>query len=154
MQTEPEDRARRGARAFVAGFLTVFIVCGLFRIEAWPLGAFRLFSHVRHETQRVWVIRVADTAGREHPMPFGRLGVGYSGWVHIASGFGSLPLPERLGVCRAYLDGTAPIVESAAEIRFYREEQVLSRRSGERVVPGPRTLAYSCTRDAVVEGTP
>lgn len=57
-------------RWFVRTFLLIFVVCGMARIEAWPLTGWRLFSHVRKPVQTSWRAVVVAPSGSEHGMAF------------------------------------------------------------------------------------
>ena len=92
------------------GFLTVFALCGLAGIEAWPFSGFRLFSNLRTDRIAGWEVTVADHGDAdEHDVSFGE-----RSWVHVAAGMAQLPDEQRMAVCRAWVH------ERGVDVRIYR----------------------------------
>ncbi len=88
---------------FVLTFLALFVVCGLFGIEAWPLTGFELFSHPRHDRIPGWEARAVDGSGAEQLIDFTALGRAYRGGLAVMRGFPRLSYEQRLEACRAWL---------------------------------------------------
>jgi hypothetical protein len=148
----PPDAAAapRWARRFVAAYLAVFVVCGLAGFEAWPLTGWRLFADARQPVQPGWQAVTVDRAGRETPVPFRELPVGYQGHVQVFRGFPGLPPDRRVAVCQAWAEAVRARGGEVAAVRLYQTETDVSRRVGRRGAPPHRTLRYSC-RDGTVE---
>lgn len=136
-------------RVFVGAFLTAFVICGLFGVEAWPLSGFRLFSHVRTVDRATFVAVTVDADGIEDPIPFKRLPAAYRGFGFVARALPSLSPADRLAACRVWADvAELELGRHVAEVRVYRLDITLLPRAGERAVSQPvRTLAYGCTVD-------
>jgi len=142
------DTPTRPARAFVAVFLGVFILCGIARIEAWPFSSFRLFSTVRHEREVGWRYTVLTPAGGR-AMPWRELGPAYEGWVQMAGRFHRLSDERRLQVCRAYLQGARSYHRSVTALRISRVERVLSHRVEDRSEDPTVTPVFECDDETV-----
>ena len=69
----------RWARWFVRGFLALFLVCGVFGLEAWPLTGWRLFADARQARQPGFQAVTVDRQDRETPISFRDLPAGYQG---------------------------------------------------------------------------
>ena len=66
------------------------MVCGVAGLEAWPLTGWRLFADARQARQPGFQAVTVDRAGRETPIPFADLPVGYRGDVQVLKGFAGL----------------------------------------------------------------
>lgn len=145
-----ETRAPRWARAYVAALLVAIVVCGLARIEAWPLTGWRLFSALRDARQASWEVVGVDEAGIESPVPFWRLGAAYAGFTHLLRDFPGLSVAEQARVCDAWLEAAARAGEPAVSMRLYVVERDVSSRVGDRGAPPDiRRLRYTCAGGAV-----
>jgi hypothetical protein len=109
----------RGVRAFVAVFLTTFLVCGVLQVEAWPLSGWKLFSHLRTDEIRGWTATGAEAGGVERPIPFHSFGPGFQGALHVLKGFEGLGGRQRRDVCEAWADELARTGTEILEIRIY-----------------------------------
>jgi len=142
--------APRGARWFVASFLTLFVVCGYFGIEAWPLTGWRLFSQLRTDRQVSWMATALDQSGNETPVPFSRLGYAYRGFPQVLQKFGRLAESKQLSICRAWAKVTSEqSSHHFSTIRIYMTEWRLSKRVGMRAAPPDKTLRYECRGNSV-----
>jgi hypothetical protein len=140
------------ARPFVAVYLVVFVVCAVATIEAWPLTAWRLFSHQRTDAQAAWSATAVDTQGEEHAYPLGRSEKGYRGFIFLMNGFEERSPAQQLELCDTWREGTGELLGfDAAEVRIYREEWTLSDREGDRAARGEPELRYTCRPGAVDE---
>ena len=126
---------RRGVRAFVYAFLAVFLVCGAFSIEHWPLTGFRLYSAIRTEerTSTRVIALLADGDTRE--VVFRDLPFGYHSTNRLISDFPELTPAERDAICDAWVQ---PLREEGVEVVGVRIDEYLTRlsesdRSPERV---------------------
>jgi hypothetical protein len=137
-------RAPAWARRFVAAYLALFLVCGLFGLEAWPLTGWRLFADARPARQAGWQADTVDRAGRETPVPFRDLPAGYQGNVQVLKGFAGLSPARRAAVCHAWAGAVRARGGEVAAVRVYRTETDVSRRVGERGAPPRRTLFWTC----------
>ena len=145
-----DARAPRFARPFVAAFLVAFVICAIATIEAWPLTAWRLFSHQRTDQQSAWSATAVDSQGREQEYPLGRLEMGYRGFIFLMNGFAERSPAEQLELCDTWREGTAELIGfDAREVRIYLEEWTLSDREGDRAVRGEPELRYTCRPGAV-----
>ena len=133
---------RAPVRIFVGGFLALLLALAVADVEAWPLSAFRLFSHVRRDVQVSTQVTLVSGA-HERPLPFGALDASYSGWVHVVGGLDGVNDAERLAVCRAYLDAARDLGLEGT-LAIHRIERDVSARDGDRGLPGTRTLIYTC----------
>jgi hypothetical protein len=139
--TEPVPR---WVRWFVGGFLALFLVCGVFGVEAWPLTGWRLFADARQARQPGFQAVTVDTQGRETPIPFRDLPAGYRGDVQVLKGFASLPTARQAAVCQAWAQAVRERGGEVAEIRIYQTVTDVSRRVGDRGAPPARTLRFTC----------
>jgi len=133
----------RTTRAFVLGFLGIFVVCGLASLEVWPLTGWHLFSRLRTGREPGWQVTLVDPAGVERFLPFADLPLSYRGWSHVAAGLGSRSPEERRRVCRAWADAAARLGgPTVAGVRIY------ATGATGRPGPPPRSLRYSCSPGA------
>jgi hypothetical protein len=136
--------APRWARWFVGAFLAVFLVCGLVGLEAWPLTGWRLFADARQARQPGFQAVTVDRAGRETPVPFATLPVGYQGNVQVLKGFAGLPAGGQAAVCQAWATAVRSRGGEVAEVRIYQTVTDVSARAGDRGAPPERTLRFTC----------
>lgn len=137
--------APRFARPFVAAFLLAFVVCALATIEAWPLTAWRLFSHLRTQDQTRWEATAVDRDGVEHDYPLGALPQGYRGFGFLMSEFVTDSPARQAELCETWRLGTAELLGfEARAVRIYQLRSDLSERDGDRGVASVRTLMYTC----------
>ena len=138
------DRAPRWARRFVGAYLAVFVVCGVFGLEAWPLTGWRLFADARQARQPGFQAVTVDRAGRETPVPFADLPAGYRGDVQVLKGFAGLPDRRQAAVCQAWAEAVRDRGGEVAEVRIYQTLTDVSDRVGDRGAPPRRTLRFTC----------
>lgn len=136
--------APRWARWFVSAFLALFVVCGVAGLEAWPLTGWRLFADARQARQPGFQAVTVDRAGRETPIPFRGLPVGYHGDVQVLKSFGGLPRDRQAAVCQAWAEAVRTRGGEVAEVRIYQTLTDVSQRLGDRGAPPARTLRYTC----------
>ncbi|HYU60284.1 MAG TPA: hypothetical protein VEK39_05970 [Solirubrobacterales bacterium] len=142
--------APRFARPFVAVYLVAFVICALTTIEAWPLTAWRLFSHLRTENQLSWSATAIDRQGGEHPYPLGALPQGYRGFGFLMSEFTTGSPERQRELCDTWREGTGELLgfESRA-VRIYELRTNLAQRDGDRAEPAERELRYTCRAGGV-----
>jgi len=137
--------APRLARPFVAAFLLAIVICALATVEAWPLTAWRLFSHLRTDQQVTWSATAVDRNGREHPYPLGAMPQGYRGFGFLMNDFASQSAARRQELCDTWRLGTGDLLGvEARAVRIYQLRSSLSERNGDRGEPPDRTLMYTC----------
>jgi hypothetical protein len=138
------DRVPRFARPFVALLIAAMVASAVFVWEPWPLTSFRLFSHVRVDEQTSWQATAVEPNGDELAYP---LGFALADFVH---GDGE----RRNELCRTWLAAAPEVVgKRAVAIRLDERRWLLSRRSGDRALPGVTRHRFTCTRaGAVVVG--
>jgi hypothetical protein len=149
-RVERADPVAPWARRLVWTYLAVFVIAGLFGLEAWPLTGWRLFADARSATQLTWQAVTVDGAGRERPIPFASLPVRYQGNVQVLKGYPKLAPREQAAVCDAWADAVRASGTEVREVRIYHVEVDVSRRAGRRGAPPRRTLRYTC-RDGTVQ---
>jgi hypothetical protein len=146
-RASPDDQpapAPRWARWFVGVYLAVFVVCGVAGLEAWPFTGWRLFADARQARQPGFQAVTVDRAGRETPIPFRDLPVGYHGDVQVLKSFGGLPRDRQAAVCQAWAEAVRTRGGEVAEVRIYQTLTDVSRRVGDRGAPPARTRRYTC----------
>lgn len=131
----------------------LLVICGIARIEAWPLTGWRLFSHVRKPVQTSWRAVVVSPTGAESGMGFAD--AAYRGTPHVLDGFPSSGGAQRDAVCAAWLDKLGRDGRDVALIRIEHVTVDHSRRDGRRRAPGfvAREARYEC-RDGRVRSLP
>ena len=139
--TEPVPR---WVRWFVGVFLALFLVCGVFGLEAWPLTGWRLFADARQARQPGFQVVTVDGQGRETPIPFRDLPAGYRGDVQVLKGFAGLPTARQAAVCQAWAQAVRERGGEVAELRIYQTVTDVSRRVADRGAPPARTLRFTC----------
>jgi hypothetical protein len=144
MEPTTTDQAPRWARWFVRVFLALFLVCGVFGLEAWPLTGWRLFADARQARQPGFQAVTVDGQGRETPIPFRDLPVGYQGDVQVLKGFAGLPPGRQAAVCQAWAEAVRERGDEVAEILIYQTVTDVSQRQGDRGAPPERTLRFTC----------
>jgi hypothetical protein len=138
------ERAPRWARWFVGAYLTLFVVCGVAGLEAWPLTGWRLFADARQARQPGFQAVTVDRAGRETPIPFRDLPAGYRGQVQVLKGFAGLPPARQAAVCQAWAEAVADRGGEVAEVRIYQTVTDVSQREGDRGAPPARSPRFTC----------
>jgi hypothetical protein len=136
-------------RRFVWAFLAVFLIAGVFGIEAWPLTGWRLFADARTAGQASFEAFTVDAAGRERPIPFGELPVRFRGNVQLLKGYQDLSPSRQAAVCSAWADAVSARGVDVREVRIYRVQVDVSKRVGKRAAPPRRTLRWTCAGGAV-----
>jgi hypothetical protein len=138
------DQAPRWARWFVGAYLAVFVVCGVFGFEAWPLTGWRLFADARQARQPGFQAVTVDADGRETPIPFRDLPAGFRGDVQVLKGFADLPTARQAAVCQAWAQEVRARGGEVAEIRIYATVTDVSERVGDRAAPPTRARRFTC----------
>ena len=136
----------RASRWFVRAFLGAFFVCAIFRLEAWPLTGFRIFSTPRHEIQRSWVVDTVGPNGTASTLWFDDLPRGDQDLYLLMPGFPRLPAAKERSICEAWLSGARSIRPRAVTLRIYRVQRPLLPLPDGR--PRPllsRTIEYACS---------
>lgn len=136
-----EPEIPRWTRWFVAGFLGVVVLCGLARLEVFPMSGFRLFSAVRHDVHQSWQLR-AVREDVETPIVLADLPVAYRNTSYILGDFDDMSASERDAVCRAWAKPARDRGEVVDAIRVYRVSTPL-RPDGP---PPTRQLRWECGR--------
>jgi hypothetical protein len=132
------------ARRIAWTFLALFVIAGVFGIEAWPLTGWRLFADARAARQVSWQAVTVDADGHERPVAWSDLPVRYRGNVQVLKGFAGLRPAEQVAVCAAWADGVRALGRGVSQVRIYRLETDVSRRAGDRAAPGTRELRFTC----------
>jgi hypothetical protein len=144
--SDPPGAPSRRVRWFVRAFLAAFVLSAVAGIEAWPLTGWRLFSHLRTEHVVRHEASVVDELGRETRLVFGRLPDGYRGFALIVKTLPSMPASEAARTCRTWANAALLLHPDLRELRVYRLNLALSKRSGPRPASGPtRTLVLRCS---------
>jgi len=114
--------APRYARPFVVLFVGMLVVCALAPLNLWPFSSWELFSRLRGPVESSWVAVVFA-----HDVRVGVFAIG----GHTACDPLLRDVRERFG--------------SAADVRIYRVEHLLSDRVGGHAAAPYRTLVVRCT---------
>ncbi len=130
---------------FVRIFLAVFFICAVFGVELWPFTGFRLFSHLRTQTQTVWQ---ADTQGPGGPTPvdFNQLPRAYQGFQLIMPTFADLPPATKEATCQAWLRELrlSEPEPSTTALSLVKETWNALPRAGVRPASSQQDLVYEC----------
>ena len=141
-----DDRAPRGARAFVVVFLSVLVACALAPWNLWPFSNWELFSRVRTDRQEGWEAVAVDRAGHERRYAIAALPHGFRGFQFIMRDFPTRSARERDAICEVWLRAaTERFGSSTHEVAIYRLSWLLSDRRGKRAAPPGRALDWVCT---------
>jgi hypothetical protein len=133
-------------RWLVRGFLALFLLCAVLRLELWPLTGFRLFSGLRRESHPMWVADTVGANGRERRLWFNDLPRPYQGFYLITQGFRRLSPARQAAVCEAWLSEARRLRPSVAALRIDRVEWSALPREGDRPArPLRRTFRYACS---------
>ena len=153
--TMPEsDRVPRLARPFVVLLIAALITSAVFAWEPWPLTSFRLFSHPRADEQTRWLATAVGPDGRETPYPLGSLPSGFRGFPFVMAEFVGADPARRNQLCRTWVGAVPELLgREAAEVRLYLRRWQLSRRRGDRALPGTKELMYTCTSEGTVDAS-
>ena len=142
--TEPVPR---WARWFVGVFLALFLVCGVFGLEVWPLTGWRLFADARQARQPGFQAVTVDTQGRDaHPLP--RPARRLPGRRPGPQGLRQPPLGRQAAVCQAWAQAVRDRGREVAEIRIYQTVTDVSRRDRDRGAPRPGPSASPAAPEA------
>jgi hypothetical protein len=131
----------RWTRWFVHALLAVVVVCGLLRLELFPMSAFKLFSGVRHDQHESWQIR-AVAGEEETSIRLGELPVGFRNTSSILNDFDEMVAEERDAVCAAWADPLRADGQRIDVVRIYRVTTSV-RPNGP---PPTRELRWECGR--------
>jgi hypothetical protein len=133
------------ARVFVFGYLTAFLICGVFVIEAWPLTGFRLFSHLRYPRLLGWQATTVDRSGRETIIYFGAFPRTYRHLPLIMRTYGTLPQRRQEAICQAWAAEVRRHGREVTGVRIYRTVVDLRRHRNRRHrPPARRLLRFTC----------
>ena len=104
-------------------FLLVFVVCGVFAIERWPLTGFRLYSDLRVEERHspAGVALLAD--GTEQHLRFDDLPLGWHATDRILRQFPRMTQDERDDVCDAWVQ---PLRDDGVEVVGVRVDDMVA----------------------------
>jgi hypothetical protein len=129
----------RRHRVVAYGLIGLVALCGLARIEAWPLSGFRLFSAVRHDTHESWSLRTV-TGDDEAQLSVAELPVAFRNTTKVLDHFDELSAGERDEICAAWV---LPLREDGTPVDFVRV--YLVTRSVRPDGPPPhRELVWEC----------
>jgi hypothetical protein len=131
----------RWTRWFVHALLAVVVLCGLLRLELFPMSAFKLFSGVRHDDHKSWQIR-AVAGEEETSILLGDLPVAYRNTSSILNDFDEMHPSERDAVCAAWADPLRAGGQRIDVVRIYRV--TTSVRPGGP--PPTKELRWECGR--------
>ena len=102
--TDPEAEALPAwVRPVVYVFLAVFLVCGAFAVERWPLTGFRLYSDLRVEERHSPSVVALLADGEEQRLRFDDLPMGWHATDRILRQFPRMTQAERDEVCDAWV---------------------------------------------------
>jgi hypothetical protein len=136
---------RRGTRAFVYVFLSIFMVCGLAGIEAWPFSGWRFFVHVRSPVHDAWTAIVTAPGDPPVTVRFSSLPVGFHDFPVIMQHFRTMPPRERAMTCSTWA-AAASSHENDARLVIYSVRWDLSDTRPSRTDPRiRRRVVASCT---------
>ena len=116
----PGDEPPRWARVLSISLIALVLVCGVARVEAWPLSAFRLFSGMRGAERVSYQLQAVDPQGKETELPFGRLPVAYRNTQNLLPHFNRMTAAEREEICDAWARTPRENGQSVAFLRVYR----------------------------------
>jgi hypothetical protein len=140
------DRVPRFARPFVAWLVAMMAASAIFVWEPWPFTSFRLFSQLRAPDQGAWSATAVLADGEEVAYPLGGLPRGFRGFSFVMPEFVGADAQRRKELCRTWVDAAPELIgRRAIRVNVYFRRWDLSKRSGDRALPGTNTLIYICT---------
>lgn len=140
--TTVEGEVARWVRPVLYGFLAVFLICGLFSIEVWPVTGWRLYHERRGQERSSWQIVGVDAEGREETIHLGLLPLGWHNTSKLIGGFSSMTGSERDAVCDAWALPAREAGDSVELVRVYRVRSTLRVDTTDR----RRELEWTCGR--------
>lgn len=141
------DTVPRLARPFAALLIGAMLASAIFAWEPWPLTSFRLFSHLRRDTQMSWHATIVDARRVESPYALDSSARGFRNFGFVMAEFAAAGQGRRDELCRAWIDAAPDVARRrAVEVRLYRRRWRLSERAHDRAAPGVDERVYTCTR--------
>ncbi len=131
----------RPVRAFVYGFLALFLLCGALEVEHWPLTGFRLYTEIRTEERpstRV-IALLADGSSRE--VVFVDLPFGYHSTNRLLSDFPDMTQDERDEICDAWVQ---PLRDDGIEVVGVRVDEYVTHLGDPDSRPERVAELYRC----------
>ncbi len=114
-------------RAFVYAFLAVFLVCGAFEIEHWPLTGFRLYTEIRTEERTSTRVIALLADGGTEEVVFVDLPFGYHSTNRLLSDFPDMTQEERDEICDAWVQ---PLRDDGVEVVGVRVDEYVTHLGG------------------------
>jgi len=127
-------------------FLAIFVVCGTFGIEAWPLTGWRLFSRARTEIAVSSLIVVEDSEGKLSELPLGRLPLQFRSSRLVAAHAADWPAREREALCAEWARAADEYLglDVSRVLVFQVTSKLWPRTDDGPTHPPVPVLAYSC----------
>ena len=110
-------------RVAVYAFLVVFLVCGAFAVERWPLTGFRLYSGLRVEERHSPSVVALLADGGEERLRFDDLPMGWHATDRILRQFPRMTQGERDEVCDAWVQ---PLRDEGVDVVGVRVDDMVA----------------------------
>ena len=136
----PTGPSRR-VRIAVYAFLAVFVGCGLFSIEQWPLTGFRLYTAIRTEERPSTRVIALLADGTSEEVVFGDLPFGYHSTNLLLGDFPAMTEAERDATCDAWVQ---PLRDEGAEVVGVRVDEYVTHLSEPDRSPERVGVLYRC----------
>jgi hypothetical protein len=128
-------------RAFVYGFLALFLLCGALEIEHWPLTGFRLYTEIRTEERTSTRVIALLADGRSQEVVFVDLPFGYHSTNRLLSDFPEMTQEERDEICDAWVQ---PLREDGVEVVGVRVDEYVTHLGDPGSRPERVAELYRC----------
>jgi hypothetical protein len=131
-------------RPVIYGFLALFLVTGLFEVQAWPLPGWKLFSHVRTvDDVTIQAVETGTTGGTDTLN--GREKAALRNLTVVATHYRDLSAEALSRICRSWILSLAAQTGPVASVRVDRvDQQLVPRDHGRPSLHGTWSTLFTC----------